>query len=121
MMETQRLKLLNKGYLLTILLMGIVGLLFGCTSSAMPAQPDPSEVRQPAEGEDLEIFWDAFDWSELTPAEQELWGALGWDEASWQGDADEPASESKDWSELSEEEQRAAEQLGYDQAYWDSV
>ncbi len=53
MMETRRLQRLNRGYLLAMLLMGIVGLLLGCTGSAMPAQPDPSAVRQPAEGEDL--------------------------------------------------------------------
>jgi hypothetical protein len=94
----------------------LLGLLLGCTG-----QPDTPEVRRPASGEDLEAFWDAFDWSELTPTEQELWGVLGWDEASWQGEADEPASEEMDWSELSADQQRAAEQLGYDQAYWDAV
>ena len=80
--------------------------------------PDESEVRQPAEGEDLEAFWDEFDWTDLTPAEQALWGLLGWDEASWQGEADEPASESKAWSELTNEQRSAAEQLGYDETYW---
>ncbi len=120
-MQTRRLKLLSRVYLLVVLLIGILGLFLSCTGPATPAQPDASDVRQPEEGESLEAFWDAFDWSELTPAEQELWGVLGWDETSWQGEADEPISESKDWSELSEEEQRAAEQLGYDQAYWDSA
>jgi hypothetical protein len=101
-------------YLCTILL--LCAGLWGCS-----AGPQDTEVRQPEAGEDLEAFWDAFDWSDLTSAEQELWGTLGWDEASWQGEADEPASESKDWSELSASEQQAAEQLGYDPAYWDAV
>jgi hypothetical protein len=102
-------------HLAVLFLLGI-GLLLGCNS-----QPDAPKVRQPDAGEELEAFWDAFDWSELNTTEQELWGVLGWDEASWQGEAEEPASESKDWSELNAAEQRAAEQLGYDQAYWDAV
>jgi hypothetical protein len=79
------------------------------------AVSDMTEVRQPETGGELEEFWDSFDWAELTPAEQALWGILGWDEASWQGEAEEPASEDKDWAELSDAERAAAEQLGYDQ------
>jgi polar amino acid transport system substrate-binding protein len=68
----------------------------------------------------LEAFWNGFDWAELTPEEQAAWGALGWNETSWQGDAEEPASEEKDWAELSAEEQAAAQNLGYTEAYWDA-
>lgn len=121
-MRTPLSKLSNIMYLSTILLIGM-GLLLGCASpSAMPpGQQDTSEVRQPKEGEELEAFWDKFDWTDLTPTEQALWGVLGWDEASWQDEADEPASENKDWSELSDEERSTAEQLGYDEKYWDSL
>jgi len=80
-----------------------------------------SKVRQPEKGADLEAFWDEFDWTELTPEEQRLWGILGWDKSSWQGDSPEPASEAKDWDNLTKEEQEAAVQLGYDEAYWNSI
>lgn len=103
-----------------ILLIGM-GLLLGCSNSSTPDEQDTSEIRQPVEGEDLGAFWYEFDWTDLTPAEQTLWGVLGWDEASWQGEADEPASDSKDWSELTDKERSAAEQLGYDEKYWHSL
>ncbi|MFP4345495.1 MAG: hypothetical protein ACLFU8_12440 [Anaerolineales bacterium] len=114
MMKTGHLKKAALIWLVGIFLLSVGTL--GCSP-----RPDASDVRVPKAAEDLEAFWDAFDWSDLTTAEQELWGVLGWNEASWQGEADEPASESKDWSALTAEEQRAAQQLGYDQAYWDSL
>jgi len=39
--------------------------------------------------------------------------------SSWQGEADEPASEAKPWNELTEEERAVAEKLGYDEDTWD--
>lgn len=87
----------------------------GCYS--VPKTPEIDAVRQPAG--DVEEFWDAFDWGDLSAAEQALWGALGWDEARWIGDADEPASEEKNWEELNDGERAAARQLGYTQEYWD--
>ena len=119
-MRTTMSKLSGVMYLSKILLIGM-GLLLGCGIPSAPDEQDTSEVRQPVQDEDLEAFWDEFDWTDLTPAEQALWGVLGWDEASWQGEADEPVSESKDWSELTDEERSAAEQLGYDETYWDSL
>lgn len=119
-MRTTMSKLSGVMYLSTILLIGM-GLLLGCGIASAPDEQVTSEVRQPVEGDNLEAFWDEFDWTDLTPAEQALWGLLGWDEASWQGETDEPASESKDWSELTNEERSAAEQLGYDETYWDSL
>lgn len=65
-------------------------------------------------------FWDAMGWTELTKAEQELWGVLGWDEAAWEGDAKNPASEDKYWKQLSEEERAACEKLGYNKRLWDN-
>jgi len=64
-------------------------------------------------------LWDEAGWSELTPAEQELWQILGWDEASWEGEAAQPASEDKYWFGLSEEERAAAGKLGYTKESWD--
>jgi LysM repeat protein len=76
-------------------------------------------VRKP-EG-DVEEFWNLFDWTDLTQAEQALWEKLGWNEASWQEEAEAPASESKLWNELTDEERATAEQLGYDKQSWDAT
>jgi len=111
--------------LFCIFLFICVGLILSCDES--PSSPgeqdtqDTSDVRQPAAGQDPDAFWNTFYWSELNSAEQALWGVLGWNEASWQGISQEPASESKAWNELTEEESSAAEQLGYNEMYWDSV
>lgn len=64
-------------------------------------------------------FWDAFGWTEMTKAEQEQWAVLGWDEAAWEGDAKNPASEDKYWKSLSPEERAACEKLGYTKRLWD--
>jgi hypothetical protein len=78
-------------------------------------------LRQPYD-EDIEAFWDRFDWEELCPPEQTLWGVLGWNEANWnEDDPTVPASESKRWAELTNEEQDAATQLGYDEASWNAT
>ena len=86
-------------------------LLFGCATSG---KLDPTTVRT----DDLN-FWEECAWTDMTPAEQDLWKVLGWDEASWEGEAKQPASEDKYWKALSAEEQSAATALGYTQATWD--
>ena len=93
-----------------VMLMG-AALLFGCATSG---KLDPSTVRT----DDLN-FWEECSWTDLTPAEQELWKVLGWDEASWEGEAKQPASEDKYWNALSAEEKAAATALGYTQKTWD--
>ena len=80
-----------------------------------------SDVRKPAGGEALEAFWDKFDWEDLTPGEQALWQALGWNRDSWQGEASEPASEHKYWKDLTPAQRTAAGKLGYNQEYWDEL
>jgi hypothetical protein len=57
----------------------------------------------------------------LTPAEQEAWGILGWDETSWEEETSIPASEEARWEELSPEEQAAATLLGYTQENWNAT
>ena len=96
-----------------VLLMVLVSaaLLAACATSG---KLDPNTVRT----DDLSL-WDEAGWSELTPAEQALWKILGWDEASWEGEAAQPASEDKYWFGLSEEERAAAEKLGYTKESWD--
>ena len=102
----------------TVLLL-VAMLLFGCASPSATQSPTATEnVRQPRGNP--ESFWNKFYWSDLTPAEQELWGKLGWDKDSWDGKALSPSSENMDWSELTSEERNAAKQLGYNRVYWDS-
>ncbi|UCF92687.1 MAG: hypothetical protein JSW39_00590 [Desulfobacterales bacterium] len=95
-------------------------LLCGCAAppSATESSPAKADVRQPKGNP--EVFWNKFSWSDLTAAEQELWGTLGWDQDSWDGHAPAPLSENMEWGELSAEERTAAEQLGYSRFYWDS-
>ena len=105
-------------FLSTMLLVTLM--FFGCTSTQTGTQSPPAieNVRQPSGNP--ETFWNNISWSELSPEEQELWGKLGWDKASWDGTAPPPATEEMEWSELSQEERTAAEQLGYSRFYWDS-
>ncbi|MFC1882403.1 hypothetical protein ACFL2S_13030 [Thermodesulfobacteriota bacterium] len=106
-------------YLSTMLLL-VSLLLFGCdsTPSATQSSPATANVRQPKGNP--EAFWNKFNWSDLTPAEQDLWGKLGWGKDSWAGKAPPPLTENMDWSELTSKERKAAEQLGYSRFYWDS-
>ena len=82
---------------------------------------DDDDVRQPT-GSDVHAFWNQFSWNQLSPAEQQLWGILGWEEANWDGDETQsvpvPASDSKSWDELTEDERSAAEDLGHSEADW---
>ena len=101
-----------------------MGLLFGCaTPSAGPTGQEQitSAVHQPQGDEDLNTFWDEFNWTDFTPTEQTLWQTLGWNETTWQDEVNEPASESKHWSDLTTEERSAAKQLGYGEQYWDAT
>ena len=102
-MKTRSTKMMS-----IVLAMGVV-LLLSCAGGKL----DPSAVRQ-----DLNL-WEEAGWSELTPAEQELWKVLGWNEASWVGEAKKPPSEDKYWNQLNPEEQAAASKLGYTKESWD--
>ncbi len=105
-------------YLSTMLLLPAM-LLLGCASPPASTQSSTAtaNVRQP-EG-NPEAFWNKLSWSDLTPAEQELWGKLGWSKDNWTRTAPPPPTEDMDWNELSSEERKAAGQLGYDRFYWD--
>lgn len=96
-----------------VMLMSVV-FFAGCATTGGDAALDPSLVRT----DDLN-FWEECGWADMTQAEQELWNVLGWDEASWEGEAKKPESEDKYWGGLSPEEQAAATTLGYTQATWD--
>merc|ERR1711865_256817 len=52
---------------------------------------------------------------------QKYWMALGWSEASWNGEIDPPDTDEKDWEELTEEQQKAAEEICYFQQTWDGI
>lgn len=102
-----------------IVLMSVT-LLFGCacfksgTCDAGEVTLDPNLVRS-----DNIAFWEEAGWADMTAAEQALWGDLGWNEASWEGDEKMPASEDKYWKQLTDKERAAAEKLGYTKASWD--
>lgn len=67
--------------------------------------------------------WEALSWGDLNAVEQQTWAVLGWQSASWDGEAgaQRPASELKEWAELTPAEQESATKLGYDQASWNSI
>jgi len=97
-------------------------LVTGCVSNQAEAPAAEAEltddtVRTPTGS--INDFWDGFGWVDMTKAEQELWGVLGWNEDRWEGDAKNPASEDKYWRQLSEEEQEACKKLGYTKRLWD--
>jgi len=96
---------------IVIMVLMSVALLFGCASTG---KMDPNMVRT----DDLN-FWEECSWADMTAAEQDLWAKLGWNEASWEGEAKQPASEDKYWNQLSSAEQAAATALGYTKATWD--
>lgn len=64
--------------------------------------------------------WWELDWDEMTNAEQQAWGALGWRSDNWGTDDPkaEPASSSKDWDELNAAEMQAARSLGFEPKTW---
>jgi hypothetical protein len=94
-------------------------MLTGCVSSkgatTAKAELTDSSVRADAG------LWNADElgWADLTKAEQALWGVLGWNEAGWEGEAKQPASEDKYWKQLSDAEQDACTKLGYTKRTWD--
>lgn len=94
-------------------------LVTGCVSSqdTKSAEAGASDVRVPPG--DPTAFWDALGWDEMSKAEQDQWGVLGWDADSWAGDARPPASEDKYWNQLNDKEKAACEKLGYTKPLWD--
>ena len=106
---------------LVLALLFAFSLVTGCVTTqggkAAEAELTDATVRVPPA--DPTKFWDAFGWTEMTKAEQALWGVLGWTEDSWEGEAKQPASEDKYWKQLSEEERAACKKLGYNKRLWD--
>lgn len=68
---------------------------------------------------DPSAAWDDSSWTDMNSAEQALWAALGWNEASWEEETDAPDSDDRYWEDLTSEERNAATQLGYTQSLWD--
>jgi hypothetical protein len=106
---------------LTLALLLAFSLVTGCASSqdvkSAEAELSDSTVRVPPG--DPTAFWDEMGWTDMTKAEQSLWGALGWTEDAWNEEAKPPASEDKYWNQLSDEEREACEKLGYTKELWD--
>ncbi len=101
---------MKKRIAIVLVMMMSVALLFGCASMG---KMDPNTVRT-----DIAL-WEEAGWADMTTAEQALWGKLGWNAESWEGEAKQPASEDKYWKSLSSDEQAAATALGYTKATWD--
>lgn len=58
-------------------------------------------------------------WSNLkTLGVDHYWILLGWNSENWDGEDNEPETESMEWSELTEEQQAAAAQLCYSEYLW---
>lgn len=55
---------------------------------------------------DVNKFWDAIDWNDMSAEEQELWSVL---------------SDGASWNKLSKEERAAATALGFNKKSWNSV
>ncbi len=96
---------------LLVVLMSVALLFVNAIAGGIP----PDTVRS----NDI-AFWEEVGWTDMTPAEQALWMKLGWNEASWEEEAKQPASEDKYWNQLSSEEKAAATALGYTKATWDA-
>jgi hypothetical protein len=52
---------------------------------------------------------------------QDAYIDLGWNESSWNGDIDPPATEETAWADLTAEEQAAAEFVCYEEGIWDEL
>ncbi len=104
---------------LSLLLLLGLSMISGCASGTAQKAGEltPSTVRAPSHNPDG--FWDSIGWTDMTQAEQELWKVLGWNEASWEGEAKKPASDNKYWRQLSDEEKDAATKLGFNKSLWD--
>lgn len=71
------------------------------------------------EGEKKTGSYNERSWDELSGAEQQAWGVLGWDRDKWDN-GPPPPSASKSWSQLTDQERAAAISLGYKTAEaWD--
>jgi len=107
---------------LTLALFLAISLVTGCATSqsekTAEAKLSDDSVRVPPG--DPTAFWDEMGWTDMTKAEQALWGVLGWTEAAWEGEAKNPPSEDKYWNQLSDEEKDACKKLGYNKRLWDN-
>ena len=103
---------------LTLALLLAFSLVIGCASSQKEMTDEASNVRVPPG--DPTAFWDEQGWEDMSKAEQELWGVLGWTEDAWNEEEKPPASEDKYWNQLSDAEREAAEKLGYTKDSWDN-
>ena len=102
---------------LTLALLLAFSLVTGCATSQKEMTDEANAVRVPPA--DPTEFWDAQGWEDMSKAEQDLWGVLGWTEEAWNEEAKPPASEDKYWNQLSDEEREACGKLGYTKESWD--
>ncbi|EJK44376.1 hypothetical protein THAOC_37086, partial [Thalassiosira oceanica] len=78
----------------------------------------------PAEGEAKaapDSMYHDLAWGDIPDDVRAAYVALGYDEAYWNGEGEDPPAAAMAWMELTADEQEAATILGYDEASWDGA
>mmetsp|Transcript_38403 Transcript_38403/g.86481 ORF Transcript_38403/g.86481 Transcript_38403/m.86481 type:complete len:533 (+) Transcript_38403:81-1679(+) len=78
----------------------------------------------PAEGEAKaapDSMYHELAWGDIPDDVRAAYVALGYDEAYWNGEGEDPPAAAMAWMELTADEQEAATILGYDEASWDGA
>ncbi|CAH2031557.1 hypothetical protein [Trichlorobacter ammonificans] len=65
-------------------------------------------------------IWERLTWADLSSEEQQLWSALGWQQAAWDRNSPPPSAD-KEWSGLTPQEQAAAAGLGFSEGLWNAT
>ncbi len=116
------MKISNRSIVISLSLAMLLAfsMLTGCVSSES-ATPAKAELTDTSVRTDIALWNgdDAPGWAEMTKAEQALWGVMGWTEASWEGEAKQPASEDLYWKQLTDAQRDACTKLGYTKETWD--
>ncbi|EJK53591.1 hypothetical protein THAOC_26942, partial [Thalassiosira oceanica] len=90
------------------------------------SRPPPRARRRPAKEETAEeetkaapdAMYHGLAWGDIPDDTRAAYVALGYDEAYWNGEEEDPATSAMAWMELTAEEQEAATILGYDESSW---
>ena len=86
-------------------------------AAAAPAEEEAAEEETKAAPD---AMYHELAWGDIPDDIRAAYVALGYDEAYWNGEGEDPAASAMTWMELTAEEQEAATILGYDEASWDS-
>ena len=117
------MRILKQSIFISFTLALMLAFMLVTTSTAgevsIPKPADETAVRCPDHG--VNALWDSIEtWDQMTKAEQDLWEVVGWNQANWEGDAKQPASEDKYFNQLKKKEKEAMKKLGYTKSRWDT-